>query len=73
MPPQTVLDALNKLVADQADVVSKKDDAAEKKVALADAQHASEVADNAVTAASEQFKADKQSLKDLIDSTFPTE
>lgn len=72
MVPQAVLDAINKLVADQGDVSAKKDDSATKKVAAADAQHASDVADNAVTASIAQFAADKKALVDLIDSTFPT-
>ncbi len=69
---QAILDALTKLSGDSDDVGTKKDDAAAKKQASADAAHASEVADNAVTASQGQLVADKKALIDLVDSTFPT-
>lgn len=71
--PQSVVDALSKLVSDQEDLGVKKDDAVVKKTAADEAAHASTVAENAVSAASQQLKDDKKALHDLIDSAFPDE
>lgn len=71
--PQSVIDALGKLVDDQVDLGGKKSDAVAKKAAADEAAHASTVADNAVSAASMQLKDDKKALHDLIDSAFPDE
>lgn len=69
--PQTVVDALNKLVDDQTGVVELKADAVQKQQVADDAAHQAVVAANAVSASSQQLKDDKKALHDLIDQTFP--
>lgn len=69
--PQTIIDGLNKVAADE-DAVSAALDAQGKAVAdLATAQHAKDVADQAVSSAAQTLQGDKTAVLNLIDSTFP--
>jgi negative regulator of replication initiation len=70
--PQPIVDSLNKLAGDSDTLTAAYGDQAAKVQAEAEATHARELADNAVASGVTSLEADKDSLKKLIDASFPS-